>query len=109
MRVYAPQAAKPVRRHTGTPKVRHLDLLRRPDHHILDLPLTVEQNAHLPIGLVRDLGHLPCKFRRYDLVRSYATCCEAFDTLKLVMLQPLSEAVDVTDRNLSSNPQIITN
>ena len=59
MRVHAAKPAKTVFGHAGTPKIRHLDLFCGADHDVFDLALTINEDADLPAGLVRDLGHLP--------------------------------------------------
>jgi len=47
----ASQAPKAVRRSARTTKIGHFDPLRVADHDILDLALSIEQNADLTTGL----------------------------------------------------------
>jgi hypothetical protein len=88
----APQSAESISRHTSTAEIRHLDLLGGADHDVFDLSFSIEEHTDLAAGLIRDLGHLACKFRGNDLVGRNAACRKAFDAAKLIVFEPLGEA-----------------
>ena len=50
--VHAPQTSKAVLGNTRTPEIGQFDLLSSADHHILDLPFTVDKDPDLAIGLL---------------------------------------------------------
>jgi hypothetical protein len=97
MRVHAAQAAESLGSGSRAAKIGHLDLLRRPDHHVLNLSLSVQQYAYLASGFVREFRQLPGKLCRNDLVRRNPPCCKPFDPPDLTVLQPLRVAVNIAD------------
>src|SRR5688500_8082843 len=99
MRVYAAKSPKALGRRAGSSEVRHLDLLRVADHHILNLSFAIDQNADLAPRLERDLRHLSRELLGDDLCGWYAPSGEPFDTAKLVVLEALCKPRNVANRN----------
>ena len=62
------------------------------------MAFTVEKYADLTARLVRELGHLPGKFLRYDLVGWDATRGKSLDAPYLIVLQPLCKAGNAADK-----------
>ena len=62
MRVNASKTAKTFGRSTRASEIRHLDLLRIPNHDVLDLAFAIDEHTDLTSGLERDLRHLSREF-----------------------------------------------
>ncbi len=59
MGVHEAQAAEPALPRATAAHVRQLELARVPDDHGVDVPLAIEEDADLPVGLRRDLAQVP--------------------------------------------------
>ena len=64
--VHQAQTAEPALAGAGAAHIRELQLAGVADHHRLHVPLAIEEDADLPVGLERHLGEVPGELRRDD-------------------------------------------
>jgi len=68
MSVNTAQTTETVYRNASALEVWELNATGIAYHNMLDIALAIDQNADLPVGLMRKLAKLSCKLRRDDLV-----------------------------------------
>jgi hypothetical protein len=100
MRVNAAQTAKSAFAGARSFEIGHFDLLRVADHHIFDVTFAVEQNADLPVDLVRNLRKLAREFGRNDLARSDATRKELFNAAQLILFKTVGVSENVANKKI---------
>ena len=86
------KSAKSPRGHTNTFEIGQLDASIVADHHILDMPLTIDERSDLSSRFVREFAQLSREFRGDNLVGRYAPSVQLFDAPQLIWFQPESVA-----------------
>ena len=84
MRVNTTKPAKSSRSDAYTFEIRQLDTTIVADHHVLNVPLTVDECTDLSACFVGQFAKLASKFRGDDLVRRYASSVQLFDAPQLI-------------------------
>ena len=78
MCVHAAQTAKPSRGDANALEVRKFDATIVANHHILNVPLAIDEGTDLSARLMRQFAQLSSKFGCDDLVGRYAASVQLF-------------------------------
>ena len=95
VRVHEPQAAEAALAGAAAADVGQLELARVADDDRLDVALAVEEDADLPVGLVRDLGEVARQLGRDDRAGVDAAAVGAAEGVELGGLEAEGVAEDV--------------
>ena len=91
------QATQQPRAGALAPDVGEVDPLCLTNEGVLDLPAAVDENAHLPPDLARDVGEVARQVRTQNLLRRNAAMEGFFEGLFVTRLETCEITCDVDD------------
>ncbi|MEK6301362.1 MAG: hypothetical protein AABO41_11615 [Acidobacteriota bacterium] len=98
------QPAKTIRAHTNALQVGKNNAVGVSNDDVLDVSVSIDQYAYLPVELVRCFRELTGEFLSDDLTRRNAPLVELFEAVNLIGLESLKVPFDVANGSFLRYP-----